>query len=320
MNRLDYFLNKDAESRDRITRLSTIGVIVLGGLIEAMGVPFITAAYISLGLGAACFSVQVWSYCKYSIPVRLRPYVFARNRRYALASVPLAILAFISNSKSLQATLLNERLLRLSSSKESQLSEKQIAGIGSAIQLAAEQEIDLNSVTLGRIEGKLNPVFKFKSTTQNGEIHVGRAVAAFDPNYFDSPELREFLQNKGSQPEFDGLKWSFRSITSNGPSNAYTFGSTATQPNVARMQLLTDPEVNGAGPTSMFVSQSRFKLDRYSLKRVVIQRCTVFYDGGPIMLEDVYFPNSTLSIAPTKNGVRLLASIRAGHPVTFFAE
>jgi len=71
------------------------------------------------------------------------------------------------------------------------------------------------------------------------------------------------------------------------------------------MHLIDMPDVNAGkttGPAYLLLDGGTLRLDHMLMKRIVVQNAKVVYDGGPLMLTNVYFVNCTFSVSHEKKG------------------
>lgn len=119
-------------------------------------------------------------------------------------------------------------------------------------------------------------------------------------------------------PQAYGSSWRFTAIAANtGPDNYSTIGLAEGQ-NQAQMERIGGQPsvVSKYGPAVMLVKGLTATLDGFHLKHIVFQNMTLIYNGGPLILESVYFINARLQCSPGINSWRLLSAAINGGWVT----
>jgi len=88
-------------------------------------------------------------------------------------------------------------------------------------------------------------------------------------------------------------------------------------------QPLNDPIPTGIGPRYALVTGTNtiVALDGTRFRNVIFDGITVEYDGGPLVMENVYFVNCELKLKIVKNSRNLAIAILAPSPsTTFYGE
>jgi hypothetical protein len=94
------------------------------------------------------------------------------------------------------------------------------------------------------------------------------------------------------------------------------------QPDVPQMHLIDQPDLNKGSPTGpafLIVRGGVFPLDGYYLKRVIIQDAHVIYNGGALVLDQVYFVNCTFEIKQGASGLEFADAVFSNNPTAFTA-
>jgi hypothetical protein len=107
------------------------------------------------------------------------------------------------------------------------------------------------------------------------------------------------------------------------------FVSKATAPfkDAAKIELIngnigkTIPDIPDKVRAAFFVMQGHgpveIRLDGMFLKHVTIRDVTISYEGGPVILDDVYFVNCTFDVRHAPNSQELATAILEHSPTTF---
>ncbi len=92
---------------------------------------------------------------------------------------------------------------------------------------------------------------------------------------------------------------------------------TAQFPNLPEAHPLNQPDQNAnlaSGPAFFLIRNGDFVLDGMLLKNVIIQDSQVIYDGGPLVLQNVYFVNCTFKIKRQPKSLEFARAIFGAHP------
>jgi hypothetical protein len=61
---------------------------------------------------------------------------------------------------------------------------------------------------------------------------------------------------------------------------------------------------------------NEFKIDGLKMRRIILQNAIVAYDGGDVVLEDVYFLNCIFRMTNGSRGERIANSLFTGSPAS----
>jgi hypothetical protein len=98
--------------------------------------------------------------------------------------------------------------------------------------------------------------------------------------------------------------------------------SASDSPDVPQMRLIDQPDLNKdsrTGPAFLNVRGGEFPLDGYYLKRVIIQDAHIIYNGGPLVLDQVFFVNCTFEIKQGDSGLEFADAVFSNNPTAFTA-
>jgi hypothetical protein len=106
--------------------------------------------------------------------------------------------------------------------------------------------------------------------------------------------------------------------------HVYTVPPLVPQDEAAQLHRLDLPNKNIGipfGPSFILAEDGEYVLDGMYMRRVIIRNSRVVYDGGQVVLDDVYFINCTFEIPQHPNGVNFATAFLAPTPsMTFKAD
>jgi hypothetical protein len=115
-------------------------------------------------------------------------------------------------------------------------------------------------------------------------------------------------------PEAKGSSWSFVPMATNTGPDSYAHIGIAREPDVAKMELINKPiaVASSYGPAFFVAKGMTATLDGWHLKHIVFQEMKFTYNGGPLVLESVFFFNCQVECVPGENSWDLVLAISKG--------
>lgn len=106
-------------------------------------------------------------------------------------------------------------------------------------------------------------------------------------------------------------------ITYNGRIGTGAVTGTSTAPNLPEAHKLGLPDFNDkfkVGPAFFVSRNADAVLDGQFLKSIIFQDSHIIYNGGPLVLQNVYFVNCTFEIKQEARGIEFAKAVFAGSP------
>jgi hypothetical protein len=286
---------------------------------EAFG-SFQNAAYQAIGIVGLVYLFEIWRYCRAGAPSRVRfegP-SFVRRAIWALPSIAVLSALNLVPISTLEAAALDRRLRRLT--KTVPLDRPAIEQITHTLKHSDTYKVKLPPRTITAVQSALEETVKLNPSVAEEAIKAGSLATSAATINLDLPkDIHGPIFD--SLPEAKGSRWMFVAIAANtGPDNYQTIGM-ARQPDVARMEPIghdfsITPQAD-YGPAFLVVKGLTATLDQFRLKHVVFQNMILTYNGGPLILEDVYFYQCEFQFRPSENSWKLMRLIQTGGWVRF---
>ena len=249
------------------------------------------------------------------IPSRSFLDFFPRRAVLAGALVSLAVLLGLSTGQ-LEAAILERKLRRLMSQQP--LNQTSIDEISATFKQAQSSNIKLPVRTINSVKHSLRETAESRKSLASVATQVGAEIAAYS-TIIVPHEIAQALSDRNRHTAAIGSKFSFQPIATNTGPNNYLTVSVSRQPNVARMERLDKPLVIGGeyGPSFLIVQDLTATLDGFKLKRIIFNKMKLIYNGGPLVLEQVYFFECEFEFAVGSNPWELINAIKVGERVDF---
>lgn len=322
MRRLDELMNVDVWSRWRMISVSALSVAFWGSLkCELLKKPVRDVQVEALVFGVIVLLFQVLTYCK-RVEASERPPNWTAmtiiSRRLAMSALGSSVLVFLAvlPAPSLEGAILDRRLRKLS--QRVPLSSDSIKQIADAFGGADRLRVRIPASTSRAISAALKETSEADPALSEVVFRAEVALASNLTNKV-SPQLQSIVAQERLRIEATGGRWAFVPIATNlGPDN-YQTTEVSRQPDVARMELIENPlpKASDYGPGFLIVRGLITTLDGYRLKRVVFENMKLFYRGGPLVLEQVYFYQCSFEIEPGPSAARFVATINSADGVSF---
>lgn len=303
--------------RLRDDRISLLIAFAFAMLMLAMGEPERTAALAGVAVLGICMASLTIFYCANTPEIvanlraaasSSRPAILYRPVSRRLATVSVLALGGLFSMPAIGAAVLDRRLQRYIHALP--LDHESIDKIRQTLRTADTYRIRLPSATISSLQAAL------RSTSQASPELSGDAMTAASAAASNStvdiglpPDMHGPVFDK--LPSARGSRFGFIPIATNtGPDN-YLFAGMARKPDVAKMELIDSPLAveSEYGPAVMIVKGLTAKIDGFHLKHVAFQDMKLIYNGGPLLLESVYFLNCRLECKPSDNSWKLIAAI-----------
>lgn len=193
MRSLRYLLNQDDATRTRFALISSAFGLAAGLMLQGLGRPFESAAYIAVAVLAVVFAVQVWGYC-YPSQQKVRQQARVVNARSLLNGIPAVAFLILSMAfpmPGIEAAIL-DRKLRAVTNEQGTLSLEASAKITRYLELASADSIVLPQSTLVSVRDKIQGSVSAPDTQIAALAQSAKALSAYD-NWFLA--FRSVLQN-----------------------------------------------------------------------------------------------------------------------------
>jgi hypothetical protein len=288
-------------------------------LLLAVGQPERTAAIAGVVVLGLCMLCLTLYYC------RNAPQIAAKFQRTSssdhallyrpvsrrLAWISAAALLALFPLPEIEAAVLDRRLRKVIQMVP--LDRGSIDRITQTLQEADKYGVRLPLRTISAVQATLRKTSEMTPTLSDDAIKAASAAASTATIDIGlPPDMHGPMFS--SLPEAKGSGWVFVPIATNtGPDNYGTIGI-AREPDVAKMERIDSPVrvESQYGPAFLAVKGLTATLDGWHLKHVVFQDMRLIYNGGPLLLESVYFFRCQLQCAPNENSWRLISAVTKG--------
>jgi hypothetical protein len=316
-DRLRDYTFRDSERRTRDNRLSITIAIIASFVMLIVGKPERVAAMAGLVvLFASMFSLTIYS-CSHAARVAAkRPRTASGKDTFLcrpvsrrVAAFSLVIFLVAVTIPQIAAAALERKLRRLTSKLP--LDENSIDELTQTVHTAAALGLKLPSTS--RVLPALRDASEVNSRLSAAAIDAASAVASASTlNLALPPEMQGKMFS--SLPGAKGSTWGFNAIATNTGADNYSWIGIAAAPDFARMERIGTPGYgySGYGPAFFVVKGLTAYLDGYYLRNVIFQDMHLIYNGGPLILENVYFVRCQFQFGPDERSWNLLLAISKG--------
>jgi hypothetical protein len=319
----------DNRNRLRDDRISLVIALASSVLLLALGEPERVVAFVGLTILGLCMLLFTIYYCTHA------PQIAAKDlrhspRKYAVLDLPVSRrLAWLSVGTiallaafplpQVEAAVVDRRLRQLA--KDVPLDHSSVDRIEQLFNVVNAYGVRISERTIAMVQAALQRTSAVSPNPPDPAIKAASDGAAFASfNIGLPPGMRGPLTS--TLPEAKGSQWGFTPIATNtGPDSYGTIG-VVRQPDVAKMEEIDHPfpTVSEYGPGFLVVKELTVTLDGFRLKHAVFQNALITYNGGPLILEDVYFFRCRLQICASENCQRLMRALTTGGWIGFSAE
>jgi len=317
------YVFRDNRRRLRDDRISLLIALASSMLMLALGQPERTAAIAGLVvLGVSMFGLTL-HYCSSApqiaarfrqVPSVSRGILYRPvSRRLAWASV-VVLLALVPLPE-VEAAILDKRLQKLIQTVP--LSRGSIDEISQTLHKAYSYGVRPGSSTASTVQEALKKTSDLEPTLSYDAINaaaVAASVAASTGTVVDigqPPDMHGPLYR--NVPNGKDAAYTLIPIATNTAPDSYSIIGFAQRPDVARMERIGSPiSISEYGPATWLVKGMTATLDGWHLKHIIFQDMKLIYQGGPLVLESVYFFRCQLECVPSENSWRLLSAVSNG--------
>ncbi len=250
-------------------------------------------------------------------------------RRPFLTATFAAIVVFLGLSEEhLEAEILERRLRSLT--KTVPLKKESILQISDLFGRAETAKVRLSPPALGRVKTALKQTYEVDRSLEKNAIQAGAAIVSYSTLSLP-PEIEHALMH-GKPLVPAPHDWGFAPIGNGGEmdttirretlsSKRYQLIDFNPAPDYALMEKIGQNAAGSAeyGPAFMLAQELDAELDGFHLRRVIFRNARIFYNGGPVILEHVYFLNCEFTLAIGPNSWALVDAFSPEHPVDFKA-
>ena len=319
--RFRHFLVADHQSRDRSALIAMAVGFVVGTLSQKIiRMPFQDAARLAVLAIAGTYLLRVWLYCtsaqRFVRVSRSIPFP-TRRLAWSAGSIALLVLLNVVPFTDAEAAVVDRRLRRLT--QQVPIDQSKINRIQQTLGHADAYKLPLTKPTIISVQRALKRTAEAVPALSDAAIKAASAAAsAATVDVGLPPDMHGPVSE--TPPEANGSSWKFSVIATNTGPDSYKFFGITGQPNVAIIEEIDAPLPSPKyGPAIVLLKDMTATLDGYHLKHVAFQNMTLIYNGGPVILDNVYFFASKIQVAQNKDGWRLLSAVTKGGWVSFSA-
>ena len=199
---------------------------------------------------------------------------------------------------------------RFSALSSQPVTKDSVAAIERVVLTASSQNIPLDHSTVTKVGGQLIEAVDHVSTAWSA------TTALLE---YASTQTRNWLPSDIQQIRKPSFETHYRRPV--GWEGNLVAAGMGEYPNVPQLRQIGLPDANEKlieGPSYLILEGGVVRLDEMIMKRVIIRDATVIYQGGPALLQGVYFVNCKFEIQPKQTG-QLLATAIFANPATNFS-
>ena len=322
------YVFSDNKKRLRDDRISLVIAFASSVLLLALGETERAAAItglVVLGFSMLCLTIY---YCTHAPQISTNR-VRDTSSKYALLDRPVSRrLAWLSAATiallaafplpEVEAAVLDRRLRQLV--KTVPLDPTSVDRITQIFNIVNAYGVRISEATIAAVQSALHSTSAISTNPSDPAIKAASDGASFATfNIGLPPGMVGPLST--ALPEAKGSEWGFYAIAP-GTAGAYGTIGVARQPDVAKMEQIDHPITTRSeyGPTFLVVKDVTATLDGFRLKHVVFQNAHIMYNGGSLVLDDVFFFRCQLQLCASENCQKFAEVITAGGWIRFSAR
>jgi hypothetical protein len=313
-----YVFRRNAR-RLRDDRISLIIAFVFSVLMVSLGYSERTAAITGLlVLGISMLSLTIY-FCGNAAQISAslrrvstpRHEILYRPISRRLASVSALLLFALFSLPEIEAAVLDRRLRKLI--QPVPLDKGSIETIDRTLQEANKYGVRISARNLSDVQAALRKTADISPLLSRETIRVASAAASTTTiDVGLPPDMRGPMFDH--LPEANGSAWLLIPIATNTGPDSYSTIGLAREPDVTKMEPLNNPAppVSTYGPAFLVVKGMTATLDGWRLKHVVFQDMKLIYNGGPLLLESVYFVRCEFECSVNDNAWEFIGAVTKG--------